>query len=387
MSDTSDALDGHQMEPFDTDDAKDPHSGADLRTTIKELARRVDELSDVTRALQRADHPASAKWTPRRLEAVEPATRKAAAQQIVGARVSARQRVIIPIHPPKISHLSSMFASCAVADDIAEVGFTFVATDAAERMMFDRYIELAHPNIPAPFEIISATEICDAYGFSELKRVLLSNTSATINIKKLLSVYMAIHRGSEDIICFDSDVVCMSSIEEIFARVKRNYASRTFFAANSPTEITKDVILASAEYYSVEDAMKIKAIMGSNLFAWFYDVPYYPSRDTEAFFAHIAFRHGGIERALCQLSWHTFDHVLFINYLVVRDIARIADITSIVGQDLITDNLTVHDIMTVKEKYDGYLPAWAPLASILSTPSLSKDANFLLAMHVDRAVA
>lgn len=363
-----------------------PHASSELFAVITALAERVDALTKITESLHRAGHAASATSTPKKLEDVEPtlAGRRESLRALPGSRALGKRRLIIPIHPPKISHLSSMFSPpSAIADDF-DVGLTFVATNREEREMFEKYISLTELRIPVPFEIISAVEACDRLGFSQLAETLSAGSGSTINVKKLLAIYIAVLDGATEIICLDSDVVFVSSVEEVFSKARSNYTKSVFFAANSPSDITRDVVSACADFYCPEDAMKLKSIMGTNLFSWFYDVPYYPLPDVEAFLSHIAFCHGGIERALCRLTWHTFDHVLFLNYLVLRGLFNIADVTGVVGQGLISDNLGMVDIVSIKNSYDGYLPVWAPLSSMLSDPHLSAEAGFSLAMHVDR---
>jgi len=364
-----------------------PHTSSELLAVINALAERVDALTKITESLHRADHAASATSTPQKLEDVEPALagRRESLRALPGSRSLGKRRLIIPIHPPKISHLSSMFSPpLAIADD-SDVGLTFVATNREEREMFEKYISLTELRIPVPFEIISAVEACDRLGFSQLAETLSAGSGSTINVKKILAIYIAVLDGSKEIICIDSDVVFVSSVDEVFSKAHSNYTKSVFFAANSPSAITRDVVSACADFYSSEDAMKIKSIMGTNLFSWFYDVPYYPLPDVEAFLSHIAFCHGGIERALCRLTWHTFDHVLFVNYLVLRGLFNIADVTGVVREGLISDNLGMVDIVSIKNSHDGYLPVWAPLSSMLSDPDLSAEAGFSLAMHVDRA--
>lgn len=387
MSNSADLPTDMQAEPSGQDVVMPPDPGTELRAVISKLAERVDALTRITDALQRAEHPASAKSTPRKLEEVEPALsgRREALRGLPGSQVLGKSRLIIPIHPPKISHLSSMFSPSSDTTDDFDIGLTFVATDREEREMFENYISLAGLKFPVPFEIVSAVEICDCLGFSQLADILLSRSSSTINVKKILSIYVAVLGGASEIVCIDSDVAFISGISEVFSKAANNYSKSVFFAANSPTDITKDVVQACADYYSPDDSMKIRAIMGTNLFAWFYDVPYYPTPDTEAFLSHIAFCHGGIERALCRLTWHTFDHVLFVNYLLLRGLSKVSDITGLVSQGLISDNLGTVDIVSVKNFHDGYIPVWAPLSSMLSNPHLSKETGFLVAMHVDRA--
>jgi hypothetical protein len=359
-----------------------------LGSAVSQLERRVAELEAQLARVQAGVGPLDVGAAPLQVLEVEPSLRQYAPMlaSLPGAcRRPGKRRLVIPIHLPKLVHLSSIFAG--VADDMegdAPV-VTFVATTALERALIQSYVDMVHPRLPIDCEIISAEEMCEALCFTTLgKRLMDGRAEGTINVKKILGLFRSVLLGSEETICMDSDVLFLKAPSELFDRVALNYSTGKMVFLNSPIDITQEVVRqSSSRFFSDRDAARLAALYGENKFSWFFDAPYYPASEASAFLAHLCHVGGGLERALGQLTWHTFDHVLFANYLILRGDLEVVDARSTVRPNAITDDLTLQDIGAIKEKYD-LLPAWAPLSSLVSAGDHALKDQFFVAIHADR---
>lgn len=343
------------------------------------LARENSDLRASLDALEEAGRPPSLEDIDRLFKSkiYEPFS-------LVGShRAALPKHLIIPIHPPKIGHVSNIFSRVDGHEKSEDVLLTFVTTTAGERALMERYIALTHPQIPVAYEVISAMELADGMGFSLLSAEMGRSEAAIINIKKMLGLYRAFYLGAQEVICMDSDAIFLAAPDDLFETARRNYERKVFMASYSPIEITDQVVLASASYFPEDESRRLRALIGVGQFSWFFDAPYYPATDGREFLAHISLAHGGMERALLALTWHTFDHVLFINYLLLRGDFELVDVRRLVGADKISDDLSLMDLRAIEAEH-GYRPAWAPLPAMLSLPEAEGEGQYVVAFHVDR---
>lgn len=359
-----------------------------LDSVLSQLGRRIADLEARMAGIQTGRGPLDVSAARVEILEVEPSLRQYAPMlaALPGAcRRPAKRRLIIPIHLPKIVHLSSLFAGVAEDEDGDALVVTFVTTTAVERGLIQSYMDMIRPRLPYSFEIISAEEMCEALCFSTLRKMLVDGaTEGAINVKKILGLFRGVLLGSEETICMDSDAIFLKNLSELFDRSASNYSKRKMIFLNSPIDLTEEVVRQSSSmFFSEGDAAKLAAFYGAQKFSWFFDAPYYPASDASAFLAHLSYVSGGLERALWRLTWHTFDYVLFANYLIIRGDLEIIDARAVVRRNAITDDLTLQDIGAIKEKYD-LLPAWAPLSSLLSAVDDSLNGQFVVAIHADR---
>lgn len=296
-----------------------------------------------------------------------------------------RRHLVIPIHLPKLSHLSSLFPNredTAPRDD--GILLSIVATTEAERATIERYVKLLVPPPPITIEVIAAEEICSLLGWNDLASAIRENRSGgIINMKKLIALYRAISIGAERIHIIDSDAVFLTSPQEALDAASRNYAHGKYFAAYSSIDITRDVSRNCMDYFGSSASSELNHWYSAGIFSWFVDIPTYHVEDVRDFFAHIGRLHGGVEFALSSLTWHHFEHILFINFLLLVGRARLIDVRSIVEHDRISDALTAAELEAIHEVH-GYKPAWATLSALLSSGHDLASCGFHVACHIDR---
>lgn len=357
-----------------------------LKSFIEQVAERSEVLVQENFDLKKEVKSLVALCKPPSLEDVDGIVDSRSLEEatLSGASgVGRAKHLVIPIHPPKIGHISNIFSR---ADDTAasdEVLLTFITTTPAERQLVQRYIELTHPRIPLAYDVVSAVEIAEALGLGLLASQVAKNEPSIINVKKILGLYRSLRMGAEEVICIDSDAIFLGSIDALFETAKANYENKRFYAAFSPIELTDHVIQACSNYFAENENRRLRTMVPAGLFSWFFDAPFYPREDAREFLTHICVAHGGLEQALLALTWHTFDHILFINFLLIRGDFKMVDIRGLVEEGRITDDLALSDLRAVEAKY-GYRPAWAPLSALFALPRDEGGPEFTVAFHVDR---
>lgn len=305
---------------------------------------------------------------------------------VPGAATSqSRRRIIIPIHLPKVAHIASLFAAAPDVHDEGTPSVTFLLGSIEEREAVQAFIEVAKPALPAGYEVISAQEVCTALSFEHLKGMVTSNDfPGIINLKKLLGLSRSVITGDDEVVIMDSDAMFIGSISAFFDDARAAYHSKQCVCLYAPGDLVQEVINQSAcVFYSPADSRALGAWYGGSKFSWFFDAPYYPSDAASGFLAHLAFVSGGLERALGRLTWHTFDHVLFTNYRMLRNEAKILDARRSVNVGTISDELSIDDIVAIKRDWNR-LPTWVPLSSLVADVSHPVRNQMNAVIHLDR---
>jgi hypothetical protein len=298
------------------------------------------------------------------------------------------RHLIIPIHLPKIFHISSIFSFLAnERSDADDVRVTLVATGRYEKEVIERYLEVANTATPRHCEVISALEVAEAAGWMRLVEALSKNQGGgCINMKKLLAVCRAFALGGEQVCCIDADTLLLKPLNIFFDQVEANYAKKKFFSASSPIGITKSTYRASASFFSLKDEAKLDAIYGLDRFSWFFDVPFYERKDFFQFLQHVVFLHGSVDEAWAALTWNHFDHILYLNYLLLRGDFKLVDLVPLVGDGKITDDLDLSDLNSAHDAHK-YRPVWLTLTAATKDGAGIQESvltGFSAIYHVDR---
>ncbi|MCY1740369.1 hypothetical protein [Ensifer sp. SL37] len=303
------------------------------------------------------------------------------------AKIRPAHRIVIPIHGPKVTHLANMFNRISPKECLSgEILVTFVATTNEERETIANYIKVTGATIPVDFEIISAVDLCELMNLPKIERRIRENVlNSNINTKKFLGIYWSLITGCEDVVTMDADVAFLRSPNNLFEKLKDNFSRRVFFAGSPTGDLMRDITSLSTDYFSPYDAHRLKSIMRyPELYSWFFDAPYYPRDLTLAFLTHLATLHQGHEGAFLKLSWHTFDHILFMYFTLLSGDFRMIDVRDSIASSNATDSLSISDIRRIKDIYD-YQPVWATLQALIdSEGSQQERLDFVLAIHTDR---
>ena len=304
-----------------------------------------------------------------------------------GALESHQSRhLLIPIHAPKFNYISSMFAWLKGEWDHQEIRCTFIATSTAERELAERYVRLARPVMPKNYEIISAAELASSLGMNELVEAIVENREGgIINMKKMVALYRAYCEGADEVCCIDADSAFLRPLDQVFEKCAQNYEKKIFAASSSRNEIAVHVIDHCSSYFSSNDRKKLDKLYAKDLYSWFFDIPYYVRNDVFGFFNHITYLYGGLENALKILRWHHFDHILYLNYLILRGDFALCDVSPFVTAGRLSDEFLISDLESI-ERVTGLTPAWANLSALLSDREPLASQNFHAISHVDRLI-
>jgi hypothetical protein len=301
------------------------------------------------------------------------------------------RHLVIPIHLPKIFHISSIF-SFLVSErlDTEDVRVTLVATGKYEKEVIARYLAVSGTATPKHCEVISALELTEAAEWSRLGEALSQNQGGgCINMKKLVSVCRAFALGAEQVCCIDADTLLLKPLDAFFDQLEANYAKKAFFAGGSPIAITKATYRASANFFSSKDEGKLDEIYGVDRFSWFFDAPFYQREDFFQFLQHVVFLYGGVDYAWGTLTWNHFDHILYLNFLLLRGDFKLVDLVPLVGNAKITDDFDLTDLNAVQSTH-GYRPAWLTLTAATKDATGVRESvahGFSAIYHVDRVAS
>lgn len=157
--------------------------------------------------------------------------------------------------------------------------------------------------------------------FSDTDIELFEKTRSIINVKKIFGL-MHEFESYEGIICTDDEIEFIRSFEGV--ELFRDLLSRKVFPATDITNVqSKDNILQRvltecSKFLPLQNDRIVIQEETSNysLFSWFSDLPFYQSCDVPDFLK----KFGLIDYdSLRQLSFFTFDHILFQYYKILND--------------------------------------------------------------------
>jgi len=299
------------------------------------------------------------------------------------------RHLIIPVHPPKFSYLFNSFSGLNNIGKQSDVFLTLVTTSDIEKEMLTNYISVSGAKIPMSYEIVSAVSICKDYNLNETTDCIKSNRNkGIVNFKKMAAIQRAFNIGAEEVVCLDSDILFLSSIDDIFDRLKVNFSKKEIIAGNSIH--AGPIVVDTANILLNEDSIKIIDLFdGGKLYSWFFDAPYYPKKETLNWLDYLKSNYGSLDAAFSRFTWGTFENMLFQMYCILHEGFKITDIRGFTGER-VPEELWMSEVFSVIDN-TGYVPVWADLGGFLSYISHSDLARarttFMMAMHVDRIPA
>lgn len=271
--------------------------------------------------------------------------------------------IVIPCHPPHYEWLSRFLDSYA-----GDVPILIAATNGLEHHWFTEQLA-QHPKIGAVrLLVVSCVDIAAQYGFTiDFGKV----GPGMINLKKLLALYHA-RDGFDDFLVVDADVAMVGSGQAALAAAAAHYDYR-YFAGYTDNPLCLYVNRGCLRLFTNAQKQRIReATRDVHLYTWFFDPPYYRRDDLKAFFDFMAENHGSVDDFLQMLSWPTFDHILYVYFLLLTRGAQIVDY----GLERIPELLTAEDAEAIQARF-GVRPVWASKDAYTGQPAQ-------MLFHMDR---
>lgn len=178
------------------------------------------------------------------------------------------------------------------------------------------------------------------------------NDNSVIQYKKLYGLKHMINTPYEYIISCDSetDIIPENFTEEnILSKVKDIFQQKKIYGINTINPLFKDIMNACANVFTGEEYARIKsATRDLSLYTFWYNVPVYRKEDIAGFLEKIKF-------GTLQLSFYTFDALMYDYYLIATRQFEVIDITDYAyddGHGIYVDN--IEKVKKIKELGFGF---------------------------------
>jgi hypothetical protein len=173
------------------------------------------------------------------------------------------------------------------------------------------------------------------------------NDRSIIQYKKIYGLKEMINTSYEYIIACDSetDIIPENFTEENMLSIINNiFQQKKIYGINAINPLFKDIMNACANVFTGEDYTRIKsATKDLSLYTCWYNIPVYKRDDISGFLKKI-------NSDTLQLSWFTFDTIMYDYYLIATHQFQIIDVSEFAydaGHGLYVD--TIENINKMKE--------------------------------------
>jgi hypothetical protein len=288
--------------------------------------------------------------------------------------------LIVPIHVPGAKWLELLLDS--IPGNPVDFTIVLAVSNSEEAAHFAILIENLRAARPWSIEVRLfdvRSYIADTLNFQNLLARYDANESrCIINVKKFTALHWAAREGFGFAACIDADCIAVSDLTGLFGLLKSNYAQGKYLGAFTQDEFLRGIMLVSASPFSMPERHRARELTSEGSFyPWFFDIPAYDLADMRLFFEHMAPIRGDLEGFFTALSWHTFEHVVFMYWRVLSGRAEFVryDDAGVLGEP---ENLMLDDLDTIEARH-RYRPAWARFGIGLEYPP-----GTCLAYHFDR---
>ena len=173
------------------------------------------------------------------------------------------------------------------------------------------------------------------------------NDRSIIQYKKIYGLKEMINTSYEYIIACDSetDIIPENFTEENMLSIINNiFQQKKIYGINAINPLFKDIMNACANVFTGEDYTRIKSATNDlSLYTFWYNIPVYKRDDISGFLKKI-------NSDTLQLSWFTFDTIMYDYYLIATHQFQIIDVSEFAydaGHGLYVD--TIENINKMKE--------------------------------------
>lgn len=270
--------------------------------------------------------------------------------------------IIIPIHPPKYKFIYNLVEKSNIINKCCDV-----------ILVFSNDLEYNQFQYKDVFKTLILPE-----NYISKNMVTFKKYYALRTLKQTYSYY---------IIC-DSEIDIIDenfTHENVVEKIKTIFDGKTIFAGNiifknnTRVKLYSTVIeYSSGIFKSDEDKMKLKHLTNDySLYYWWSDLPVVKGSHIDDFFSKINYD--------MDLDGHHFDHVIYLNYLLLYHNFKFTNITSLIGRNGSLESYTgnnIKDWELLKENSCTF--SWVvPKLFRVNKEYFLKNGTFLL-YHLDR---
>lgn len=298
--------------------------------------------------------------------------------------------IIIPIHEQKANWLIGFLNSYLLHNSSSkDFEIILAVSNEHEFNVFNRMLTQLYSNVP--FFLFNVEKYINSeIGISNLIERYRNNTDGCIvNLKKFLAMHWAVKQSYEYILVKDCDSYFYRETDiGLFNQAIKNYNKYIYLGGNIINGLGGDgfskILRTCAQNFKENDFEKIRHhTKDFSVYPWFFEIPFYKVSDLRNFFNLMVENATDLGSWLETMSWHHFEHLIFIFYRIIYFNARLIDYS----EDGISgppEDLALVDILMLYRKYD-YCPLWVSATKTLhQVEVLEKLDNTSLLYHMDR---
>ena len=309
--------------------------------------------------------------------------------------MTARNCIIIPVHPPKSNWLVSFLTSLQLRRTAVPPGpgagdrfrTVLVASNFGDLVFFQRLLSALKLDQDVEWLCVDAYIIDTMKSGTLLQRFQENHDGCVVNLKKLIALQWAAKKGFDWALCIDSDTIVVDDPTDLFDLQIENYRKSRYFGAAGQAGLFSEINSAVAAAFPHEDRARLdQKIPDASWYMWFFDPPFYNLADFQKFMIDMSRSFPSVEDWLSTLNRYTFDHLLFSYWRIAHEGCVPIDYRSL-GIDRLPENLTTHDILRISDAYE-YRPVWISTVQMFLEPaSLNLLPDLRMAYHFDRMYA
>ncbi len=302
-----------------------------------------------------------------------------------------KRRLVIPVHPPKISWLLLFLTSLRDRGEASasSVEIWLICSHHEDVIFFSNAVEFLLPDIA--IRILNVESYIEAAlgGGALISHVRNNVNDAVINVKKFIALHHLHKMNFNFLIVIDADSFCIGSLNTLFGEAERNYATKRIYGAGERAPeraipIYPLILAGSASLLSQLHQNRLQLSQAATIFTWFLSPPSYQGDDLCAFFEYMEREHGDIQNFMMKLTYYTFDHVVFTQFLAATRDFELFDYTAHAILDM-PESLGIAALQTLQHRF-GFHPVWIRARTYLAHPLASARLfpNVAMLCHMDR---
>ena len=287
-----------------------------------------------------------------------------------------KNAIVIPIYSGHFARFSTLINTIEKIS-LNDCSIVFISSTYDEQIRMLRYIGPDRSHIM----ILNLEQLAMSYlnlDSTQLEQ-FLRDSNSVVNLKKLLGLLNCFERGHKCAVAIDSDTMILNNFnsDRFFNDCQKNYLKQIFYGKKHTeieglyTEIIhKSMTMIGLDTRDINNAF----------YNWFFDVPYYESNDFMDFIIYLNNKYG--DKWWFNLSWFTFDHLVYSFFLISQKDWKFQSYTNI--SDDFPEDIRSHHLFKIYQDHD-YYPVWIRHRTLSEMPELKAlNSKIQMVYHMDR---